>query len=49
MVYSNLHLTDGILQTEVKRHIITLLVEEFEKMLHLPHEDLIVETKDKVD
>lgn len=48
MFLLNLHLTDGILQTELKRHGIALLVEEFKEILNLSHEDTIVEPRDKV-
>ncbi|KAL5062502.1 hypothetical protein RYX36_024239, partial [Vicia faba] len=49
MFFSNLHLTDGILRSEVKRHRITLSVEEFGEMLGLPHEDTIIELRDRLN
>lgn len=49
MFFSNLHLTDGILQSKVRRHMINLSVEEFGEMLDLSHKDRIIEFGDKVN
>lgn len=43
MFFSNLHLTDGILQREIRKHTISLLIEEFGELLNLPHEDKIID------
>lgn len=40
---------DRVLQSEVKRHSISLLVEEFGDMLGLPHEDVTIEPVDKLN
>lgn len=46
--FSNIYLTGGILHYEVKRHMMTLSIEKFRDILNLPHEDIILEFRDKV-
>lgn len=49
MLFSNIHLTDGMIQTKERKYRISRLVEEFREMLNLPHEDIIVELEDEVN
>lgn len=49
IIFSNIHLTDGILQSKLRNHRISLSVEEFVEMLNLHHEDKIIERRDKVN
>lgn len=47
MFFTNLYLTDEIVQSEVKRHRIFLSVKELGEFLNLPYEDIILESEDK--
>lgn len=47
MFFSNLDNTDGIVQSEVKMHKITLSVKEFVDIMNLPCEDTVPESEDK--
>ncbi|KAL5081100.1 hypothetical protein RYX36_009521 [Vicia faba] len=49
ILFSNIHLTDGILQSKVRKHRINLSVEEFGEMLNLPHENIVIEPEDNAN
>ncbi|KAL5078997.1 hypothetical protein RYX36_007418, partial [Vicia faba] len=46
--FSNLHLTNIILHSEVRKHRINLSIEEFGKLLDLSHKYHLTKTEEKI-